>query len=49
MLLGIILFIFILWWVDIQTGYEFNFFIFYFIPVGITAWIFGIELSKEYN
>ena len=44
-LLGIILFIFTLWWVDIQTGYEFNFFIFYFIPVAITAWIFGAGSS----
>lgn len=44
-LLGIVLFIFILWWVDLETGYELNFFIFYFIPVGISAWILGIEVS----
>ena len=44
-LFGAFLFIFILGWIDWLTGYELNFFLFYFIPVGITAWFFGIELS----
>ena len=28
-------------WLDYVTGYEFGFFIFYFIPVSITAWFTG--------
>ncbi|MDD5762591.1 MAG: hypothetical protein PHP88_08815 [bacterium] len=28
-------------WIDYVTGYEFGFFIFYFIPVAITAWYVG--------
>lgn len=28
-------------WVDYITGYEFGFFIFYFIPVSISAWLCG--------
>ena len=31
----------ILGWLDYVTGYEFGFFIFYFIPVSITAWYVG--------
>ncbi len=31
----------ILGWIDYLTGYEFGFFIFYFIPVSITAWYGG--------
>jgi hypothetical protein len=31
----------ILGWIDYVTGYEFGFFIFYFIPVSITAWYVG--------
>ncbi|MCA9783423.1 MAG: hypothetical protein KDC10_04090 [Calditrichaeota bacterium] len=27
--------------VDWLTGYEFNFFVFYFLPVSLAAWIFG--------
>jgi hypothetical protein len=28
-------------WIDYATGYEFGFFIFYFIPVSIAAWYVG--------
>jgi hypothetical protein len=28
-------------WLDYVTGYEFGFFIFYFIPVSIAAWLVG--------
>jgi len=28
-------------WIDYATGYEFGFFIFYFIPVSITGWYVG--------
>jgi hypothetical protein len=28
-------------WIDYVTGYEFGFFIFYFIPVSIAAWYGG--------
>ena len=31
----------ILGWIDYLTGYEFGFFIFYFIPVSIAAWYGG--------
>lgn len=48
-LLGIILFILILGWIDLHTGYELNFFVFYFIPVSIAAWFFGIELSITFS
>ncbi len=44
-LLGIVLCIYILWWFDLYTGYEYSFFIFYFIPVSITAWFFGFNVS----
>jgi hypothetical protein len=30
-------------WLDNVTGYEFGFFIFYFIPVAIAAWYCGIK------
>jgi K+-sensing histidine kinase KdpD len=33
--------LFSLGWLDNITGYEFGFFIFYFIPVAITAWYGG--------
>jgi K+-sensing histidine kinase KdpD len=36
-------------WLDYATGYEFGFFIFYFIPVAISAWycgrLAGIEIA----
>lgn len=38
---GILLLIFIIGWIDWQTGYKLNFFLFYFLPVIITAWFFG--------
>jgi len=31
-------------WLDYITGYEFGFFVFYFIPVSISAWL-GTERS----
>jgi hypothetical protein len=37
----IISFICILLLLDVLTGYEFDFFVFYFIPVGAIAWYFG--------
>ena len=33
--------LFIIGWLDYVTGYEFGFFIFYFIPVSIAAWLCG--------
>jgi K+-sensing histidine kinase KdpD len=32
-------------YVDLITGYELNFFVFYFIPVGVTAWFLGLVPS----
>lgn len=40
---GIVLIICIIGWADWQTGYTLNFFVFYFIPISITAWFFGIK------
>lgn len=48
-LLGIVLVIFFLGWIDWQTGYELNFFVFYFIPVIIAAWFYGIELTIAFS
>lgn len=31
--------------IDWKTGYELNFFVFYFIPAGLAAWALGIEYS----
>jgi hypothetical protein len=28
-------------WVDYVTGYEFGFFVFYFVPVSVAAWLLG--------
>ncbi|OIO67228.1 MAG: hypothetical protein CO186_07855 [Zetaproteobacteria bacterium CG_4_9_14_3_um_filter_49_83] len=44
-LLGIVVLIVILGWIDWQTGYKLNFFVFYFIPVAITAWYFGFRFA----
>jgi K+-sensing histidine kinase KdpD len=33
--------LFVIGWLDYITGYEFGFFIFYFIPVSISAWLSG--------
>ena len=38
--LGIVLSIGILWGIDLLTGYEYGFFIFYFIPVSMTDLVF---------
>ena len=32
-------------WIDYYTGYEFGFFIFYFIPVAIASWYCGLRLG----
>lgn len=45
MLPGIVLFVLALGWMDWHTGYELNFFVFYFIPIGIAARFFGIHVS----
>lgn len=34
-------------WLDYITGYEFGFFIFYFIPVAISAWYCGLVSGIE--
>jgi hypothetical protein len=34
-------------WLDYITGYEFGFFIFYFIPVAISAWYCGVLAGIE--
>lgn len=36
-----LIFLLIISWLDFITGYEFGFFIFYFIPVSISAWFNG--------
>lgn len=41
----IIVFTLILGIIDWRTGYELNFFVFYFIPVSIAAWLYGNEIS----
>ena len=43
--MGVLFFISIIALIDWQIGYELNFFVFYFIPVGIAAWFLGIESS----
>ncbi|MDH5202965.1 MAG: hypothetical protein OEZ31_10580 [Nitrospirota bacterium] len=40
-----LLILLVLCFVDYSTGYEFGFFIFYFIPVSITAWFAGKRLG----
>jgi len=32
----------VLGWIDSLTGYELNFFVFYFIPVSLAAWFIGL-------
>jgi len=39
--LGCAVLLVVLTWIDYVTGYEFGFFIFYFIPVSIAAWYVG--------
>ena len=34
-------------WLDYVTGYEFGFFIFYFIPVAISSWYCGRSLGLQ--
>ena len=38
---GILALVFMLGIADWQTGYELNFFVFYFIPVSLAAWCMG--------
>ena len=35
--------LFVITWLDFITGYEFGFFIFYFIPVSISSWLNGMN------
>lgn len=42
---GVVLFILVLGLVDWKTGYELNFFVFYFLPVAVAAWFFGVEAA----
>lgn len=37
----------IIGWLDYATGYEFGFFIFYFVPVAISAWYCGRSASIQ--
>ena len=37
--------VFVLGLVDWQTGYELNFFVFYFVPVSVAAWFLGFGSS----
>lgn len=46
---GIVVLIFFLGWIDLETGYELNFFVFYFIPVSMAAWFFGIEWAIAFS
>ena len=48
-LLGIGTIIFVLGWIDWQTGYKLNFFVFYFIPIIIAAWYYGIEWTVAFS
>jgi hypothetical protein len=41
--LGCAVLLVVLTWIDYVTGYEFGFFIFYFIPVSIAAWYVGLR------
>jgi hypothetical protein len=47
--LGIVLLIFIFGSIDWQTGYELNFFAFYFIPIAIAAWFIGIKSAVVFS
>src|SRR5450631_1855635 len=38
-----VLVLLVIGWLDYITGYEFGFFIFYFIPVAIAAWYCGFK------
>ncbi|MBU0728494.1 MAG: hypothetical protein KKE17_08280 [Proteobacteria bacterium] len=49
LLLIIILSIFILGLIDLRTGFELNFFVFYFIPLCLAALFFGIELGIAFS
>lgn len=39
---GILVLVLLLGWIDWQTGYELNFSVFYFIPVGLAGWHLGL-------
>jgi hypothetical protein len=40
-LFGIVLLLAVLGWLDYATGYELQFFLFYFVPVALAAWFVG--------
>jgi len=48
-LLGIGTIILVLGWIDRETGYKLNFFVFYFIPIIIAAWYYGIEWTIAFS
>jgi hypothetical protein len=35
----------VLGWIDWATGHELNFFVFYFLPVGLAGWYLGLNAS----
>lgn len=37
--------VFLLGWVDWQTGHDLNFFVFYFFPVSVVAWLLGFPMA----
>ena len=39
--------VFVLGWVDLVTGYELHFFVFYFLPVMVAAWFVGVEFTMS--
>jgi len=43
--IGVVFLIASIGWLDWRTGYELNFFVFYFIPVSLAAWAFGAGWS----
>lgn len=35
--------------IDWKTGFELNFFVFYFLPVGLGGWFFGLETALAFS
>lgn len=46
---GIIAFTLILGWIDWHSGFELNFYIFYFIPVALAAWFYGLKSAITFS
>lgn len=46
---GISAFILILGWIDWHSGFELNFYVFYFIPVAIAAWFYGLKSAITFS